>query len=328
MLRVTTLRVPFCTTARSQFYARQLGSLSTTWTSRCREATIECGPARRRGRGARAALANHLSARTFASHKETFSWDDIYAGDPDFQVARARTMERLLNGPNRFQRISEREDVSEIPVETLKASIPGRYLTTHRGCQVMKSADDMIVYHQLLWNLRPATVIELGTFTGGSAIWLADMLRLMDIPSQIFSMDISHSNIEDCVLKLKPDNVTFLLGDCYKIEETFTPEFLKDLPRPWLISDDAHTNIYGTLEHFDKFMETGDYFVAEDLTPNLPAFCTFERARDYPLWGTDKLKAVRKFLHDYSERYAVDSFYTDFFGYNGGCNWHGYIRRM
>ena len=313
-------RVPFCTAARSQFNARRLTSLSPWPLAAAR-------PVVPRDKGAVPPPRSNIVTRSFSNHEEVWGNESGYE---EYRVARAKTMERLLNGPNRFQRIDEREDRSDYPVEGIKAHCMGKYFINHRGCQVMKNADDMIIYQQLLWNLRPATVIELGTFTGGSAIWLADMLRLMEIPSQIFSMDITHSNIEECVSELKPDNITFLLGDSYKIEETFTPNFLKRLPRPWLVIDDAHSNIYGILEHFDRFMETGDYFVVEDLNPSLPIMLGFGRMYEgeYEPAGASGLKILKQFLSNYSEKYAVDSFYTDFFGYNGTWNWHGYIRHM
>ena len=45
-------------------------------------------------------------------------------------------------------------------------------------------------------------------------------------------------------------------------------------------------------------------------------------------WGPGKLNWLRRFLTEHDQYYAVDSFFTDFFGYNGTANWNGYIRRM
>ena len=254
--------------------------------------------------------------------------DDAYY--EAYKKARAAALDKLLNSPTRFQRIGEREDRSDYPVESVKAQCMGKYISHHRGCTLLKSADDMMIVQQLLWNLRPATVIELGTFTGGSALWLADMLRVMDVPSRIYSMDITLSHIEERVSELKPQNVTFLQGDCRKIEETFTPELLKSLPRPWLVLEDAHVNVYDVLVYFDKFMSTGDYFIVEDTNPDMPCKLGYGRVYEieYMRFGMAALEVLKKFLADYSEKYAVDSFYTDFYGYNGTWNWHGYIRRM
>ena len=271
--------------------------------------------------------------RTRSTTTTTTSHDEIWGkGSNDYSAfvkKREKVLDSLLNGPDRFQRISERKDRCDMPVESFKAQTMGRYFITHRGCQLMKNGDDLVLLQLLLWYLRPATVIELGTFTGGSAVWYADMMRMMGIESQVYSMDITHSNIEDRVKEIKPDNVTFLLGDSNAIEKTFTKEFLNDLPHPWLICEDSHTNVYGLMEYFNQFMKTNDYFVVEDSSPIIP--CTLGTGRvhlDYEVAGTRLLDVLKKFLSDYEDSFAVDSFYTDLFGYNGTWNWHGFIRKM
>ena len=37
------------------------------------------------------------------------------------------------------------------------------------------------LYPMLLFELKPKTIIEIGAFNGGSAIWLADNLELFGI---------------------------------------------------------------------------------------------------------------------------------------------------
>lgn len=244
-----------------------------------------------------------------------------YAG---FPKKKEEVRQSLLNAPGRFQAISEREDRSDMPYEELKPVMMGKYFIHHRGCMVMKTANDQAITKELLAHVRPATVIELGSFTGGSAVWLADTMKLEGITSSVYSMDIQDM-IENRVKEIKPDNVTFMLGDSNKIAETFTPEFLKDLPHPWIVFEDAHENTFGVLEHFVSYMKTGDYFVVEDTNPQLPPHIGSGRWHEFEP-GTDVLLvAVKKFLTKYEKECAVDS---DFFGYNGTWHWHGYIRRM
>ncbi len=263
------------------------------------------------------------------SHEDSWGagWDNYKV----FLQRRSKVVESCLNSPTRFQKISEREDRSDVPPEAIQAHYMGKYFITHRGCQLLKSTNDMTILQQLFWELRPATVIELGTFTGGSAVWMADMLRLMDIKSHIFSMDVDPSLIEEEVKRLQPDNVTFLKGDSNAIEKTFTEEFLGSLAHPWLVIEDAHTNLYGVLKYFTQFMEAGDYLVVEDLNPDLPGQLGFGRIYPelkYKRAGTMGLEYLNRFLSDHNQEFSVDSYYTDMFGYNGTHNWHGYIRRM
>jgi len=64
---------------------------------------------------------------------------------------------------------------------------------------------------------------------------MADMLRLIEMDSSIYSMDVDLSVLEDRVKEIKPDNVTFLEGDSHKIEATFYLDFLHGLPHPWVV---------------------------------------------------------------------------------------------
>ena len=213
-----------------------------------------------------------------------------------------------------------------------KVQVPAKYMTVYRGCDILKTPEDFETYHQLFWYIRPATVIELGTYTGGMTIWMADTMKLIDNPCHIYTFDLDISLLDDLAAKLlDPKDATFLQGDCYAIEKTFAPNFLQQLPHPWVVIDDVHENLTNVLKHFHRFMKEGDYLVVEDTDPNIP--------NDFPsslydLYGVpvgaNKLEEVQNFLREYEVHYhyAVDSFFTDLFGYNGTWHWHGFIKRM
>jgi len=259
---------------------------------------------------------------------------DVWGKDADYGdlfKKRNEVLDALLKSPNRFQSINDREDRSDMPVETIKAHMMGKYFIQHRGCQLLKTADDQAILKEVLWYLRPVTIIELGTFSGGNAIWMADQLRLMEVDCRIFSMDIDPTLLEERVKKIKPANVTFLEGDSYKIEKAFPESFVKDLPHPWLVIEDAHENVGGILEYFFQYMQTGDYFIVEDTNPLLCTHCGMGRVYEdlpYKQAGTGLLDTLKAFLKKHDKECAVDSFFTDFFGYNGTWNWHGFIRCM
>lgn len=248
----------------------------------------------------------------------------------NYKTVRQVLLQSKLNHPNRFQSISERVDRSDWTAEMRKLQVPGKYMTVYRGCDILKTPEDFETYHQLFWYVRPATLIELGTYNGGMTLWMADTMKLIDNPCHIYTFDLDSSLLDDVAVKhINPNDVTFLQGDCYAIEETFTPKFLQQLPHPWVVIDDVHENSLNVWKHFHQFMKQGDYFVVEDTDPRIP--------NDYPsslddLYGapvgTKKLEEVKNFLKQFEEHYAVDSFFTDLFGYNGTWHWHGFIKRM
>lgn len=234
----------------------------------------------------------------------------------------------LLAAADRFQSISEREDRTVLTVEGIMNYMQGRHFIRHRGCSMLKTVGDQAILKELLAHVKPATVIEIGAYTGGNAVWMADTLELEGIECSLYSLDIDLSLLEEKVKKIKPDNVKFIEGDCFKIEQSFPPEFLESISHPLIVIEDAQPDILNLMEYFIPYLKTGDYFLIEDTNPILPRPLGAGRFADYEPHGTQKLNVLKEFLQKHSRDFKVDSYFTDFFGYNGCWNMHGYIRRM
>lgn len=58
------------------------------------------------------------------------------------------------------------------------------------GLPVMKTAWDLALYSMALGELQPKSIIELGTGSGGSAMWLADEARKQGVALQVHTLDI------------------------------------------------------------------------------------------------------------------------------------------
>jgi len=243
-----------------------------------------------------------------------------------------KKIQQLLTSPTRFQPITEREDRSDIPISVYYDSIClGRFITLYREAMIIKNPQELSLYHQLFYHVRPRTVLELGTFSGASAVWFFDTASKLGIDCHVYSLDVDHTLIHENIKKTKPDNVTFVLGDCNKVEEAFPPSMLQTLPHPWLVIDDAHHNSINVLNYFNTFMKAGDYIVVEDTDPRAPSkiglHVMFTAEECEPI-GPEKLNMLKAFVREHGHDYLVDSFFTDFYAYNGTWHWHGFLRRM
>ena len=218
---------------------------------------------------------------------------------------------QLRAHPDRYQSIERREDRSDMSLEALKTHFKtGRYKLVYRGIPIMKSPDDMAVFYQLLWYLQPATIIEIGAYKGGFALWMSDSLQPLPNKCEVYSMDIDLSMLHSNVKQHKPDNVHFLQGDSFAIEKTFTPEMMSQLKHPMVIVEDAHVNLAPLLTYFHQFLQEGDYLVVEDCNPNTPVTSGMGAVyKDYVPLGTHKLNKLRSFLTEHKRWYSVDSFY-------------------
>jgi cephalosporin hydroxylase len=158
-----------------------------------------------------------------------------------------------------------------------------------KGSPIFKSVFDFAILPMLIWELKPASVFEIGSGTGASARWLADIIKSFGLTSQVYSTDIKP------VAEAYP-GVHFLTGDCKSPITLFRADVLRSAPRPYLVIEDAHVNVRDVFLYIDDFLIKGDYFFIEDSH----------------LKGDD----LNAFLTARPQRYVVDTHYTDFFGRN------------
>ena len=83
----------------------------------------------------------------------------------------------------------------------------------------------MTINQQLLWELKPRTVIDLGAYKGGSALWTADMLKVFGCTSRVISVDIDLSILHPEAKK--SSDVEFIEGDLFQVKKVFPGDFLK-----------------------------------------------------------------------------------------------------
>lgn len=162
---------------------------------------------------------------------------------------------------------------------------------TWAGRPLFKTVYDSLMYPTLISELKPGAIIELGSGSGASALWLADITSANRLMTSIVSVDIKPVTLPD-------ERIDFIQGDLNDIENVLGSA-VRSLPHPWLVIEDAHVNIPGVLSFFDKALEPGDYLVVEDSLSKRPHLTEFLRS------------AVRS--------YALDAKYADLFGENCTC---------
>ena len=163
-----------------------------------------------------------------------------------------------------------------------------------KGMPLFKTVYDFSLTSMMIWNVKPKTIIELGSGTGASAIWMADLGKLYALDCQVLSMDINKP-------EFKAKGIEFINGDCNFIDKYFPGSILQKLPHPWIIIEDAHVNLLGVINHFTPYLHVGDYLIVEDSR-------------------VDKTDILRKWASTNSKKFKVDTKYTDFYGRNATCS--------
>jgi cephalosporin hydroxylase len=244
---------------------------------------------------------------------------DVHGWDPESPAAAAPKNARMFTDlrwlsrqlanarhgrfvPYAVRRADERNmPVTEIgPLETLMSQ-GAKDCLAWKGKPLFKTVFDFALLPMLLWDLKPATIFEIGSGTGASAEWLADTAREQGLSVQVYSADITPP-------ALSYPKVQFFAGDCNDPATLFPAALLAAAAKPWLIIEDAHVNVHSVLAHFDRLLAPGDYFVVED--------------------SAAKVQDLETFMDVRGDRYAVDTRYTDFFGRNATSAPNSIFRKM
>jgi cephalosporin hydroxylase len=157
-----------------------------------------------------------------------------------------------------------------------------------RGVPCFKSVYDLAIYAMLVQELRPGTIVELGSGTGGSALFLADLCTSAGLATRIASIDTAavDNHISD-------PRIAFVRADCSEWLQTAAGS-KREFPGPCLMIEDFHGDLSGVFAHMDAILEAGDYLVIEDSNPKQSRIAEVIAGRPY----------------------LIDSRYTDFFGIN------------
>tara|TARA_A100001011_G_C14307267_1_gene843726 strand:- start:2165 stop:2881 length:717 start_codon:yes stop_codon:yes gene_type:complete len=207
---------------------------------------------------------------------------ELYSEEEKKQISDIRNQDRFVPYSERAKEIGVKSQIE------MKTYIMGQGIhksMTWKGIPVYKTTYDFTLYSMMIWDIKPKTIIEIGSAEGGTAVWMGDLCQSYGLnDTMIYSMDLH-------VPRKSTEKVRFLKGDSNKIEELWNkPEIL---PHPWLIIEDSHININGIVKHFEKYMQPKDYLVVED---------------------TRSQNGI-----NLKSNLMVDTYYCDYFGRNATC---------
>jgi cephalosporin hydroxylase len=214
--------------------------------------------------------------------------------------------------------VGRRPWASEIPRPLLVRIQQGVHHQRYRGRQLVKSPFDVAMYQQLLERQRPATIVEIGSKDGGSALWLAGLAAGLGLTLIVHSYDLSP------VTDLDQPSVRFHVGDGRHLADAVSADDLASWPRPWLVIDDAdhaEPTTAGILGFFHPHLLPGDMVVVEDgnLSDIYPEL--------FPGYTSGPHLALRKFLAAHASDYEIAAELCDLFGHNATTASNGILRR-
>lgn len=197
------------------------------------------------------------------------------------------------------------------------------------GRRVDKSPADLWRFQELIFDLKPGLIIELGTANGASALYFAHLLDVMG-RGRIITVDIDaglaprEENPSRTNPGERPDHhrISYLIGNSAneKIVRAISTEVKKKSSKPVMVildSDHRKPHVSAELELYAPMVSKGSYLVVEDSNINGHPV--------YPDYGPGPYEALLAWMPHHPE-FEVDVDLEERFPFT--FNPMGWLRRM
>jgi len=169
--------------------------------------------------------------------------------------------------------------------------------TYFMGKKIFKCPNDMWIYQEIFWEIKPNLVIETGTFHGGSALYFAKLMDLMDIEGKVITIDVDQMPDlpqHEKIIYIKGSSTDNNVIQQVKEHAHYSNKILAVLD-----SDHSKEHVLRELEIYHDFVTKDSYIVVEDSNIN-----------GHPVhsgWGTGPgpYEAIEEFLKTHSE-FVID----------------------
>lgn len=189
--------------------------------------------------------------------------------------------------------------------------------TRYMGLPFRKSPLDAWIYQELLHEIRPNVVVEIGSWAGGSTLYFAHLLSLLG-GGTVVSIDI-----ERAVYGAEHDSIITITGDSHDPAVHRQASEVCEGKRVMVCHDGDHCreSVLVDLDLYGELVSIGSYFVVEDGIVDL--FPTGTALHPSKI-DAGPLAAVEEFL-ERDDRFVVDAERERY-----GVTWNpaGFLRRV
>lgn len=195
----------------------------------------------------------------------------------------------------------------------------GHFGIKYRGLDCVKCPFDYVMYQMILNEVKPDLVIEIGTWNGGSALYLSDILRNLN-NGIVHTIDIQRKEYDSLIRENKGIKI---FNEGY---ENYDISNLKDFSKILVIDDGSHqyNDVKSAFSKFSKFVSEDSYYIIED--GGIDLYNLDELVKSiFPFGGPHK--ATLEIIQENPD-FIIDRKWCDFFGKNTTFNPDGFLRRI
>jgi cephalosporin hydroxylase len=168
------------------------------------------------------------------------------------------------------------------------------------GIPTRKLVTDVWVYQEIIFETKPDLIIEIGSFYGGSTLFLAQMLDLLG-SGEVLSIDVSHDHFMPNHPRIRK-----ITADCSDEAVVEQARELAKGKRVMVIHDGDHTAaaVERDLKLYAPLVTPDMYLIIEDGVVDLLDPRHSKVGRAYP--GGGPMKAARRFLNEMEAHFELD----------------------
>lgn len=165
------------------------------------------------------------------------------------------------------------------------------------GIKALKNPLDAWIYQEILYDVKPEVVVEIGSACGGTTLYLAHLLDVLG-KGLVVSVDMDRS-----AFSARHPRIALVTGD------SASPEVIAEVSklcrgRSTLVIHDANhrkDHVLKDLETYSPWVSIGSYFIVEDTIQDV-----FEPGDGLGGFGEGPQLAVEEFLKN-NPNFAVDA---------------------
>ncbi len=172
---------------------------------------------------------------------------------------------------------------------------------------------DVTIYQMIINEIKPDLIIEIGTFKGGGALYLADLLNIIG-KGEVHTINIIE-DVDDPQIINNPRIKRFTEG-----YQNYDISLVNGFEKVLVIDDGSHraSDVLDAFNKFKSVVTLGSYYIIEDgVLSDLGYNSTY---------GGGPLQVMDEIIGN-NQDFTVDRTWCDFYGENATFNPNGYLKR-
>lgn len=218
-------------------------------------------------------------------------------------------------------------ELEEVGLQWTRVSLENRlsYEIDWLGVPVIQTPEDLILMQELIFKVQPDVIIETGIAHGGSLIYYASLMELLD-RGKVLGVDIEIREHNRKVIEAHPLYKRIEMIERDSVSDETIVEVRRRVPADsnvivCLDSDHTKPHVFKELQLYQQFVKPGGYIVVFDTNTSKLAKLG---ACDQKYINNGPKEAVEEFLKINND-FQIDTYYNKLFiSYSPD----GYLRRI